>query len=155
MPALILTFLFGLFPDGSGDVIDEFYTRITHVDDLPDMKRTRAIPKSGGWRAGLFSESKYGWRPGQCTLYGPGVADALAQRLGPPLQLDMLGEVQTGYMWRRKDNPHRGILIVVHPTGRGALLKMWFMNDKPEGKEIGRLNQNKVYAWFHGLVDPR
>ena len=152
MPAMILTFLFGLFGDASGEVVDEHFVRITQAEDLPDMKRTREVPGTGGARAGLYSQAKYGWRPGRCTIHGPGVADALRARLGEPLRMERLAGEQYGYMWRRKDSPNRGLLIQLDPTGRAAVLKSWRMRDKPWTNRISKPDQNRIYAWFHSLA---
>lgn len=154
--SIMMVLMVGLWSPPTSALVDKHYVRITDPADLPDMKRW-SPPSSRGTRIGLFNTAKYGWHPGRGQVSGPGRADAVIARLGPPMRLERSEGVRRGYMWRHKDpaKQHAGIMLLV--SRRGSVeLRSWRVSDRAQGYtgRVGVAGEDEIYRWFDWLTTP-
>jgi hypothetical protein len=129
--------------------IDTWYERLTEVppeyhttkwaeSDYPNMSLSGVLPLSA-------DEAK-----------------RVQERLGTPLQLKPWGEGNTrlGYLFRRRDTPAIGLLIVTGQIAKdrvkpGGYVRIWMVQPLPDGPKLRIFeSEEPVRTWIRQLAAP-
>lgn len=152
MVSVALIFFFGLFDSSPASFPEERFIRVTAEQDLPDLKRTREIKARPGYRSALFGQSKFGNRPGRCDVLGEEALKLTKKKLGAPLTMERLGQKQSGYFWKLRENPGKGFLILVEENPPAVRLRGWSFHDLAPTSRLGTDIEGRIYRWFDELT---